>query len=154
MVELFSGESVIKGSYPVYFHVKDQLHCPKPYNLESINFERRFTSPHMSCVRCHMSGVRCQVSNVTCHMSRVTCHVSQFFMLKLKLVSGGCVVNGAYPVYFPIKDQLYYLLFVSSWHKEIVTGTLKILFRLGLKHAIKITKLDVVDPVDNRPSTD
>ena len=34
---------------------------PKPLKLRTWNFERRFTSPHMSRVICHMS-------HVTCHM--------------------------------------------------------------------------------------
>ena len=29
---------------------------------------------------------------------------------------------------------------ISSWHKEIVTGTLEILFSLGLKHAKNFNK--------------
>ena len=49
--------------------------------------------------------VTCQVSHVTCHvhMSPVTCHMSNFiyiyfFYKVLKLVSGGYVINRAYPV--------------------------------------------------------
>ena len=40
----------------------------------------------------------------TCHMSHVTCHVSHvtfsyfFFYKVVKLVGGGSVINGAYPV--------------------------------------------------------
>ena len=46
-----------------------------------------------------MSGVRCQLIGVKCHMSGVACHV--FFSHKVvKLVGGGSVINGAYPVYF------------------------------------------------------
>ena len=38
-------------------------------------------------------------------MSRVTCHVSHviiiiFFYKAVKLIGGGSVINGAYPVYF------------------------------------------------------
>ena len=40
---------------------------PKPWELESWNFERMFTPP---------PGVTCQVSGVMCHMSGVTCQVS------------------------------------------------------------------------------
>ena len=69
----------------------------------------------MSCATCHLSGVTCHVSHITCHMScamchvscitcrmsHVTCHMSRFFCeKKVELVSGGSVINGAYPVYF------------------------------------------------------
>ena len=49
---------------------------------------------------CHMSCVTCQMSFVTCHMSCVTCIVSHvlFFNKVVKLVGGGSVINGAYPV--------------------------------------------------------
>ena len=62
---------------------------------------------------CHMSCVTCHLSSVMCHMSRVTYHLSHFFIQKkliklslrkldegVKLVGGGSVINGAYPVYF------------------------------------------------------
>ena len=78
-----------------------------------------FTNLHSQTVRArelkfgekvHLSiPVMCQVSHVTCHMSRVTCCVSpitchmssvRFFFLDkvVKLVRGGSVINGAYPV--------------------------------------------------------
>ena len=53
---------------------------------------------------CHMSGadVRFQVSGVTCHMSGVTyffIFIFIYFLDKVvKLVGGGSVINGAYPV--------------------------------------------------------
>ena len=37
------------------------------------------------------------VSHVTCHMSCVTCHIF-FFYNVVKLIGGGFVINGAYPV--------------------------------------------------------
>ena len=54
------------------------------------------------CVTCQVSGVTCQVSHVRFHMSGVTCQVSHvrwlFFDKVVGLVSGGFVINGAYPV--------------------------------------------------------
>ena len=69
---------------------------------------------HVSCVMCHMSHVPCHLSPVMCHVSCVTFHMSNyFFYLKKKmffclkkmdkvveLVSGGSIINGAYPVQF------------------------------------------------------
>ena len=53
--------------------------------------------------KCHMSHVACHVSHVTCHMSHVTCHVlcvtCLFFLDKVvKLIAGGSIINGSYPV--------------------------------------------------------
>ena len=46
-----------------------------------------------------MSVISCHMSCVTCHMSHVMCHM--FVLDKVvKLVSGGSVINGAYPVWF------------------------------------------------------
>ena len=44
----------------------------------------------------------CHVSRVTCHVSHVTCHML-FFLVGggdkvVKLIGGGSVINGAYPV--------------------------------------------------------
>ena len=56
---------------------------PKPYELRTRNFEKMFTSLHVSHVTCHISRVTCHIlwvmchkSHVRCHMSCVTCHVS------------------------------------------------------------------------------
>ena len=53
---------------------------------------------------CHMSCVTCYVSSVTCHMLCVRCQVkliSFLFLNKVReLVTGGSVINWAYPVYF------------------------------------------------------
>ena len=57
----------------------------------------------MSCVMCHVTcHVTCHVSHVMCHVSRVTCHNLFFFFSDkvLKLIGGGSVINGAYPVQF------------------------------------------------------
>ena len=55
---------------------------PKPFHLESWNFERMLTPHHvpqvmhhMSCVTCHVSCVTCHVLCVTCHMPCVTYHI-------------------------------------------------------------------------------
>ena len=80
-------QTVIKASFSS--KSSRQLHS-KPYEIETWNFERRFTSPylsfvmchvscvicHMSCVMCHVSCVMCPVSCVICHVSCVMCHVS------------------------------------------------------------------------------
>ena len=48
-----------------------------------------------------MSGVTCHMLCVTCQMSRVMCHIFfNFFYKAVKLVRGGSVINGAYPLYF------------------------------------------------------
>ena len=57
------------------FKFLHQTFIPKPEQLESLNFERRLTSPHLSCVMCHVSQVTCNMSHVTCHISHVTCHI-------------------------------------------------------------------------------
>ena len=54
---------------------------------------------HMSHVACHVSCVTCHISRVPCHVSHVTCHFFFLFFYKvLKLIGGGSVINGAYPV--------------------------------------------------------
>ena len=52
-------------------------------------------------VTCHMSHGTCHVSRVTGHVSHVTCNFFSFFSeiyKVVKLVGGGSVINGAYPV--------------------------------------------------------
>ena len=47
--------------------------------------------------------ITCHVTSVTCHVSHVTCHnfFIYFVLVKvLKLIGGGSVINGAYPVKF------------------------------------------------------
>ena len=69
---------------------------------------------NISHVKCYVSRVTCHMSRVTCHMSHVTCHMSQFYFIfiyiyvyifffffsdkMVKLIGGGSVINGAYPV--------------------------------------------------------
>ena len=49
----------------------------------------------------NLSRVTCHVSPVTCHLSHVTCFLLFVFFDKIvELVSGGSVINGAYPVQF------------------------------------------------------
>ena len=47
-------------------------------------------------VTCHVSHVTCCMSDFMWHMSCVTCHI--FFDNVVKLIGGGSVINGAYPV--------------------------------------------------------
>ena len=54
----------------------------KPEELASWNFERRFTSPNLSCVMCHVSNVTCKVSHI--RRKKV-----------VELVGGGSVISGA-----------------------------------------------------------
>ena len=57
---------------------------------------------HVSCVMCHVSCVMCHVSRVTCHVSHITCQDFLFLFFfsdkVVKLIGGGSVINGAYPV--------------------------------------------------------
>ena len=68
---------------------------PKTCQLGSWNFERKFTSPHLSSVICHMSCdnyhmscVMCHMSHVICQVSHVTCQVSHVFFLVFNLFLG------------------------------------------------------------------
>ena len=67
-----------------------------------------FTPPNVSHVTCHMSRVTCHVSRVTCHLS----HYNFFFFLDkvVKLIGGGCVINGAYPVQFVFLPYVHFLV--------------------------------------------
>ena len=110
VLELFGEGSVIKKAYPVFVtplvqpglfykhlcHSLSQsvsqsvivlfqiLRTPSIPNLKIQDAEMMimFTSPHLSCVMCHMSCV-------TCNMS----HFIYFFLLVVKLVGGGSVIN-------------------------------------------------------------
>ena len=76
----------------------------------------------MSLVMCHMSRVTCHISHVTCHVSHVRCHMYFFFYLLLffvffsnkvvKIIGGGSVIHGAYPVYFFVSHLKYRLRFM------------------------------------------
>ena len=63
------------------------------------------------------------MSPVTCHMSHVTCHRSHvcFFWgvgKVVKLVIGGSVINGAYPVQFFLSlHRMFYLFPMVSLHE-------------------------------------
>ena len=56
-------------------HLQDNFY-PKLYELWTRNFERIFTSFHVSHVTCQMLCITCHESHVTYHVSHVTCHVS------------------------------------------------------------------------------
>ena len=45
---------------------------------------------------------------------------------------------------FRFSQKNLFFLFSSSWHKDIVTGTLKILSGIDLKHAQKVTKICLI----------
>ena len=49
-------------------------------------------------VMCHVSHVTCEMPCVTYHMSHVFIYSFIFFYKGVKLVNGGSVFNGAYPV--------------------------------------------------------
>ena len=81
-----------------------------------------FTPPNMSRVTCHLSRVKCHVSHVTCHMLHVTCHIFFFFYKVVKLIGGGSVINGAYPVQFSFL-VIYHQSPQSVRHFEILFTT-------------------------------
>ena len=71
------------------------------------NSEIMFTSYHLSNVMCHMSDLRCQIACGRCQMACVRCQVScvfLFFFKVFELVSGGSVINIAYPIYIFSKN--------------------------------------------------
>ena len=54
-------------------------------------------------ITCHLLHIMCHVSHVQCHVLHVMCSMSQYFFLSfldkvVKLVGGGFVINGPYPV--------------------------------------------------------
>ena len=66
----------------------------------------------MSHVRCPASGVRCHVSGVTCNFFF---YLFFFFDKAVKLVGGGSVINGAYPVWFiRLEIFLLYTLYLKK----------------------------------------
>ena len=67
LCDLFSKSCFVKIS-------PSNLHS-QTIRASELKFERRFTSPHLLCVRCQMSHVTCHVSHVTCHITHVTCHM-------------------------------------------------------------------------------
>ena len=86
-----------------------------------------FTLPNMSHVTCHVSRVTCHVSRVTCHMSRVTCHLFIFLLFffldkVVKLIGGGSVMNGAYPVQFNTAKYIK-TFFLSSYVRFVIIFT-------------------------------
>ena len=84
----------------------------KPLELESWNFDRIFTPYHVSCVMCHVSPLTCHVSPVTCIFFSFSLFYTQNWKKVVELVSGGSVINGAYPVKF---SSVPPLLFYSLW---------------------------------------
>ena len=62
---------------------------------ENVFVKPSYLKRYLSCVKCHMSCVTCYMSHVICHMSHVR---FPFLYEVVKLVSGGSVINEAYPV--------------------------------------------------------
>ena len=108
-----------------------------------------FTPPNVSRVTCH-------VSRVTCHMSRVTCHMLNKLV---KLIGGGSVINGAYPVQFLNKQKnkqktnlrffsIFYNNFFSRFSRPIFVRKIRLkslnptyrYLRTANSHVIKTTK--------------
>ena len=54
-----------------------------------------------------MSRVTCHVSHVMCHLSHVMCQIF-FFYKVVKLIGGGSVINGAYPVKYLMYKALMF----------------------------------------------
>ena len=112
---------------------------PKPYQLENWNFERKFTSLHMSQVNCHMARVTCHVSHVTYHVSHITCPIlfsffSLFFSYKVvKLGGWGSLSTGPTPssffvfVSFPLKHYIGSSIFGIIVHTFFLFMVLHIL---------------------------
>ena len=73
--------------------------CVPAWELGIWNFEKMFTSHHISCV--------------TCHASRFMCHT---FSKVLELVGGGSVINRAYPIFFTFElhNFGFWLLLLNS----------------------------------------
>ena len=61
----------------------------KPGELGSWNFDKKSTSPNLSCVMCHVLCFMCQESHVTSQMSCVMCHLQNTFTAK-PLNLGSC----------------------------------------------------------------
>ena len=63
-----------------------------------------------------LKPVICHMSHVTCHLSCVTCN----FLLLLKLVGGGSVINGATPFSFLLwSPSQHEWIWFSSWIDEL-----------------------------------
>ena len=63
--------------HPFVQNLQDTVY-PKPYELGSWNFERKFNPHHVSDVTCHVSRVTCQGSGVRCEVSGVKFHIYFF----------------------------------------------------------------------------
>ena len=90
--------SLIISFIESYFSSKSsEYHKLQTIRARELQFERMLTPQHVTC---HMSHAPCYVSHVTCHLL----HVIFFLSLKkkiynvAKLIGGGSVINGAYPV--------------------------------------------------------
>ena len=64
-----------RGHFPPNLH---NIIPPKPWELESWNFERMLTPHHVSHVMYHVSCVMCQVSGARCQVSGDRCNFFLF----------------------------------------------------------------------------
>ena len=93
--------SLIDSSQSAFSSQSSRYHKLKTIKARELKFERMFNPHNMSCVTCHMS-------RVTCHVSYVMCPISLFFFFNfflllsldkvVKFITGGSVINRAYPV--------------------------------------------------------
>ena len=96
------------------------------FRARELNFwEKAHIPPLFICqvshVRCQVSHVICHVSHFTRHMSHVTYHIYLFFIYifsdkVVNLVSGGFVINGAYPSSFV--NVSFYLIDIGAWQYD------------------------------------
>ena len=68
--------SLLTDPFPPNLH---STFTPKSCDLGTCNFDRNFTSLHVSHVTCQVSCVTFHVSHVMCHMSPVICRMSSTF---------------------------------------------------------------------------
>ena len=98
--------------------------APKPYELGSCNFERRFTSSHLWPFICNVSCVMCHMPHVMCHVSHVTCNFFSSFLTKLwsysvrdLLSTGPTLSNSIYYLEENVKKQREtYINFGINWN--------------------------------------
>ena len=92
----------------------------KPEKVASWNFERRFTSPNLSCVMCHVSNVTCKVSHIrrkksggaswwrVCYQRGLTLLVSNEYNIFDRLSVPGTVLQKALSLIYNLTTSLTY----------------------------------------------
>ena len=76
------------------------------------------------------------MSHVTCHVSHVTCHVSKLDKV-VRLISGGSVINRAYPVLFNLNPS-----YISNVYPE--TNAMLINLKSNISIIVTIKLLNIV----------